>query len=430
MTKLIRQEASKSLAEPSAATVSHRRPKGRKAHIIRVATEAFSTQGYHTANLGAIAAQVGISAPALYRHYPSKYAIFAAAARNLSQQMVDCSDFVDALSDEELAADPAAVLDRVVDAVIEVALANRRSGGLYRWQARYLRPADRAALLSQLQLANRRIQRPLLALRPSLNSEQRWMLSAGLFSAIGSILDHQIDLPTDDMRTVLAGAASALLSARLELPGNEPVERPPVWRVFDSDADADEAILREAMMLFGRQGYAATSIAQIAKAVHVSTATIYLSFASKRDILAVGLQHAAKRVADELAAVADVSAEPRVALTELIEAYVAIWLANPELTSIYYTEPIYLTIDEQAKLRGVQRSGIDLWTGLLESARPELGATQARVLVHAAMALVVHLSRLATYDQPAGAEQRTEPSALLQAGVCEFMLRTLFGSDQ
>ena len=48
-----------------------RRPKDRKAQVERAAAEAFSASGYHAVHMEAIAAKVGISAAALYRHYPA-----------------------------------------------------------------------------------------------------------------------------------------------------------------------------------------------------------------------------------------------------------------------------------------------------------------------------------------------------------------------
>ena len=78
-------------AESSAAP--RRRPKDRKTQVERAAAEAFSAAGYHAVRMEAIAAKVGISAPALYRHYPSKYDLFRAAVLNLGQQLVDCHRF-------------------------------------------------------------------------------------------------------------------------------------------------------------------------------------------------------------------------------------------------------------------------------------------------------------------------------------------------
>ncbi|MGH3597795.1 MAG: TetR/AcrR family transcriptional regulator, partial [Mycobacterium sp.] len=122
-----------------------RRPKDRKARIARASAEAFSALGYHAVSMDAIAAKVGISAPALYRHYAGKYDLFRGAVLALGQQLVDCTDFADA--DPCEISDPAATLDRLVDALIDVTLANRESGGLYRWQARYLHGEDQSALM-------------------------------------------------------------------------------------------------------------------------------------------------------------------------------------------------------------------------------------------------------------------------------------------
>ena len=175
----------------SADPALRRRPKDRKAQIARASAEAFSAQGYHAVSMETIAAKVGVSAPALYRHYAGKYDLFRGAVLTLSQQLVDSTDL------EDDGADPAEVLHRLVVALIDVTLDNRDSGGLYRWQARYLRAEDQVKLAEQLKVVNRRIQKPLMEIRPSLLSPQRWLLSAGVLSAIGSIVDHPARLPAE-----------------------------------------------------------------------------------------------------------------------------------------------------------------------------------------------------------------------------------------
>lgn len=129
------------------ASPGRRRPKDRKDQIARVAAEAFSALGYHSVRLEAIAGEVGISAPALYRHYASKYDLFRDAVLALSQQLVDATDLA---TDQTAEATDEATLDQLVEALIDVALRNRESGGLYRWQSRYLREADETRLVDQL----------------------------------------------------------------------------------------------------------------------------------------------------------------------------------------------------------------------------------------------------------------------------------------
>ncbi|SRX92384.1 transcriptional regulator [Rhodococcus jostii RHA1] [Mycobacterium shimoidei] len=404
-------------ARAQSAALARRRPKDRKTQIARAAAEAFSALGYHAVSMEAIAAMVGISAPALYRHYSGKYDLFRGAVLTLGQQLVDCTDLTEI---ETPQSDPATTLDRLVDSLIEVTLVNRESGGLYRWQARYLRGEDESTLKDQLRLVNHRIQRPLLAIRPTLTSSQRWMLSSGLLSVIGSTVDHRVRLAPDEIRSVLRGAASAVLAAQLPHP-DDTIARPPSWRIFTPNAGVYEALLDASMVLFSRHGYFETSMAQIASAVGIPVSGIYRYFSGKGEILSTGLRRAADRVSGHLSAIAADITEPGRMLTVLVEVFVATSFANPELASIYYTERVNLNWTDQELLRNVQRSTIDSWVRLLTQARPELPTTHARFLVHAAMALVVDLGRLVNYELTA------DNSAYPQACVRKLMQATLFG---
>lgn len=392
-----------------------RRPKDRKAQIARASAEAFSAQGYHAVSMETIAAKVGISAAALYRHYDGKYDLFRGAVLVLSRQLVDCTDI------EELD-HPAAMLDQLIAALIDATLDNRDSGGLYRWQARYLRAEDQATLTNQLKLVNRRIQKPLIKIRPTLVSTQRWMLSAGVLSVIGSIVDHEARLPADDIRMLLAEAASAILGAELPQPGDV-FPRPVSWRIFAEDAGVYEALLHASMALFKERGYSETSMAQIAKTAGVPVSGIYRYFSGKCELLATGLRRAADRASGQLSPVLGALTEPRQALALLIDAYVATSFANPELAAVYYTERVNLTPADQKLLHNVQQSTIDSWVRLLTAARPSLTPMQARFLVHAAMALVVDLGRMVNPDGTA------EESPYTQACVRKLMERTLFGQE-
>jgi len=392
------------------ATAIRRRPKDRKAQIARASAEAFSAQGYHAVSMETIAAKVGVSAPALYRHYAGKYDLFRDAVLTLSQLLVDCTDL-------EPDPDPATTLDQLVAALIDVTLDNRESGGLYRWQARYLRAEDQLTLTGQLKLVNRRIQQPLTVIRPTLISSQRWMLSAGVLSAIGSIVDHRARLPADEIRVLLGAVAAAILAAELPQPGDV-FGRPASWRIFAEDAGVYEALLHASMMLFKDRGYTETSMAQIASAAGIPVSGIYRYFSGKCEILTTGLRRAADRVSGQLSPVVGALTEPRQALMLLIDAYVATSFANPELAAVYYTERVNLTPADQMLLHNVQLSTTDSWVRLLTTARPSLTPMQARFLVHAAMALVVDLSRMGGSGD----------SAYRQACVRKLMEVTLFGS--
>ena len=57
-----------------------------KQRILDKALELFSTQGYDSVSVGEIAKAVGIKAPSLYNHFPSKQAIFDAIMESTAAQ--------------------------------------------------------------------------------------------------------------------------------------------------------------------------------------------------------------------------------------------------------------------------------------------------------------------------------------------------------
>ena len=55
-----------------------------KQRILEKSLELFSTKGYDAVSVGEIAKAVGIKAPSLYNHFPSKQAIFDAILETTS----------------------------------------------------------------------------------------------------------------------------------------------------------------------------------------------------------------------------------------------------------------------------------------------------------------------------------------------------------
>ncbi|HET7030300.1 MAG TPA: TetR/AcrR family transcriptional regulator [Candidatus Limnocylindrales bacterium] len=90
--------------------------------------------------------------------------------------------------------------------------------------------------------------------------------------------------------------------------------------------------------LFRANGYAATSVRDIAKALDIQAASMYAHVASKEDVLWSIVDEAAttfERAAD--AAEAD-AADPVDRLAALVEAHVEVVTADPERSSVFVTE--------------------------------------------------------------------------------------------
>lgn len=62
--------------DPVTGRVVRKRPRDRRAQIAAASAEAFGALGYHGVSMEDIASRLDISSTALYRHYPSKYALF------------------------------------------------------------------------------------------------------------------------------------------------------------------------------------------------------------------------------------------------------------------------------------------------------------------------------------------------------------------
>lgn len=61
---------------------------GRRGEILDAALEVFAEKGYESGTLRSIAARVGVSEPALYRHYRSKEALFADVIATAGSRLV------------------------------------------------------------------------------------------------------------------------------------------------------------------------------------------------------------------------------------------------------------------------------------------------------------------------------------------------------
>lgn len=394
-----------------------RRPKDRKAQIARASAEAFSELGYHGVSMETIASRVGISAAALYRHYSSKYELFRGAVLNLGQQLVDGTAETDVDG-----APPQQVLDGLVSALIETAMANRAAGGLYRWEARYLHDDDQALLLDQLRTVHHRIHRPLAALRPELTPRQLSTLSTAVLSVIGSIVDHRAKLPAAQVQVLLTQLVGRVLATDLPDAGERHETHPSLSRGTSSPAKY-EALLTESMRLFNLRGYRDTSMDDIASAVGIPTSGIYKYFSGKSDILAAAFRRASDRLSAELAEIVATVSDPEEALATVIDAYVTRSFGQPELETVYYSERLNMTAADQRILRDLQRSTVQTWVDLVVAVRPEWTAGQARFAVHAAMSLVIDLGRLVRYSN--STEVRTTVERLVDMTLLgRYRLRT------
>ncbi|WP_345493453.1 TetR/AcrR family transcriptional regulator [Nocardia callitridis] len=399
MTVDNRHPARSATSGESAPREVRRRPKNRRAQIAAASAAAFGSHGYHGVSMEGIAAELGISSAALYRHYPSKYSLFREELLRVGTAMSASAHLPEAAQNWS----PRQRLWHILDTLIATAIDNRATLTLVRWEVRYLDPADLATLIDEQKTLTVALETHLGDIRPELSRADLRVLRASVLSVVTSIADHRATLPTKSLAALLNAACAAIVTA--ELPDPRPDEAT-VASVEIPDSFKHELLLHKSAELFHEHGYPNVSMDDIATAAGLSAASaVYRFYRGKSDLLAAAFRRGAEMVSGAIrAAVAD-STDAEVTLTTLIEHYVARSFAERALSFVYYTEFQHVPVDERTVLRNIQRLSVEEWARLLREVRPELSPVQARIHIHAAFAMVVDLGR-AFGNRPTASQER------------------------
>ena len=155
--------------------------------------------------------------------------------------------------------------------------------------------------------------------------------------------------------------------------------------------------------LFHANGYAATSVRDIAKALDIQAASMYSHVASKEDLLwaivdraASAFEAAAERAVDETA---DGDAVER--LAALVEAHVEVVTADPERSSVFVTEWRHLSGGRRAQIAG-RRDAYEARFRATIADGIAIGAFGATDPAIAATFILTALNGIATWYRPDG----------------------------
>ncbi|MBK3596933.1 MULTISPECIES: TetR/AcrR family transcriptional regulator [Streptomyces] len=359
-------------------TTAATRPRNRKQLIVDAAGRVFSERGYHSASMEEVAAAVGITATALYRHFPNKYALFAECADVMVDGLVAALDEVPA----------GASLKDVLTAVTRITVTHRASGGVYRWESRYLNREDLRRLGAKFGRLVERVDEAVQREHPLPDERLRAVAALG---AIGSITMHRTSIAQRRAEDLLLASALrvAVTDPARGRPSVRPVQLParPVPRTRRAE------ILAAAVPLFARDGFAGVTNGQMAEAVGLTPSALYRHYPGKIDILVAACLQAAGLLAQGVEQSLRGIARPHDAVVALAATYVAYSFEYTELNSVAEAELAGLPTDLRRPLVLAQREHIAVWEQQLRLARPELDPRQARVLVHAGFGVAVEAGR-------------------------------------
>lgn len=370
----------------SPAAPVRRRPRDRRRQILAAAAARFWLLGYHQVGMADVATAVGIAPSALYRHVRGKEELLLAI---LDEHLARI---------ERLVAEPAG--GDLVDGLAALTLERREFGLLWERESGHLPDEARRAIRHRLRAVAGVVAARCAEPDPATADLRAW----AALSVVDSPSHHRYELDDARFRALLAGAARAVLATPLP-PATGPSADPARPGVL-APASRREALLAAATRLFGERGYPAVGLGDIGAAAGIAGPSVYRHFTTKADLLLrtlhrgnealwLGLHHALGRARDAPDAVARLAAD-----------YTAFVADNPEIVSVLVSQVIHLPAPSRDELRRSQRDYVAEWVALLTAARPGLPAPEARVLVHAALALINGLTRVPHLAVQPGARAR------------------------
>ncbi|GAB2732231.1 TetR/AcrR family transcriptional regulator [Kitasatospora kifunensis] len=364
-----------------------RRPRGRRMQILAVAAEQFHRRGYHQVAMAEVAAAVGITAPALYRHYRGKPELLRQAVRAgldelaaAVRQVADRPTSQESTSQEPTARGPAAL----AQALAGVALDQRALGTLWQRDARLLPPAQRAELRRTLRSCVRTAGRLLAAARPELTSVQAELILWSALSVAGSLSYHTFAPPRRRFERLLTELLLGILTASPGpplpvLPGRATAGGPPGRR---------EELLAAAVRLFDEHGFDNVSTDRLGAAVGIAGPSLYKHFPAKGDLLAAALVRCRERLGQEVVAVLLAAGEQEERLELGLRAYVAFARRHRHYLGAMVSETERLAEPDRKAALDFRRDFLRIWVELLREVRPDYDKVEARIRVHAMFALV------------------------------------------
>lgn len=364
----------------AAAPVKAARPRDRKGDIAAAAARLFREQGYHQVGIDDVAAAVGITGGAIYRHFGNKQALLA--------RTID--DALSAIDIDGVVDDAGLDLDGVLTLLAERSLERRERGLLLQREIRHLPDDERAGAEARLEALGAVVGSRLRAERPTLAPHHAAALVRAALAVFASPSYHAASLARPRAEALLAAMAGSVL--RSDAPPPEPNDAASNGNgaadVIRPRASRREMLVAAAIQLFGRRGYAAVKMEDVGAAVGITGPSIYQHFAGKSDLLVAALTRGADWLQLGLNRALAGTTTPTDGLGRLVDSYVDYVLGHTDEMRLLLGETVGLPPADRETIRRMQNEYVAEWVALLVEVRPELVDAEARFLVHGAFGVV------------------------------------------
>lgn len=196
------------IGKPEGAVALRVRDPARKRRILEAAADLVARNGFHMVSMAEIGNEAGITGSAIYRHFESKSAILVA----LFERAID-----DLLAEEAAIMNLSLGLDetlrRLIDAQVAFVIRDRATAQVYHNEIRNLPEEDQVSLRRKQRLYLEEWVHLVREIRDDLDDVSARALVHAAISAIQSSLFHNVGLPEDRQRELLARSARTILAS-------------------------------------------------------------------------------------------------------------------------------------------------------------------------------------------------------------------------
>lgn len=362
------------------------RPKDRKWQILATAADLFRTHGYAEVGMSDIAAAVGIVPSALYRHYRSKHDLLAAVLDDALDQYAQALANVDAAQ-------------QIGDLLPTATVQSRAFDLIWTRDRGHLSCTEHRALVERVRGLTAQVA-DLIALECREHSIPADVIAWAVMSVLEWPSHRPLEVVTGEQVPLLSAVTATIVrtGCSAELPESERSVSGGVPPLAPGDGllpvSRREALLTTAITLFATRGYPNVSLDDIGEIVGIAGPSVYNHFGSKREILVNGLTRAFEMMWLDAAHALRQTADPAVALDDLIEIHARFTYDHWDLATVCLSH--FALLDEQEQ-RVLGRSYLDYvaeYRRLLLACRPELRPDQAQSLVDLALAINMGVVRV------------------------------------
>ncbi|MHA6797467.1 TetR/AcrR family transcriptional regulator (plasmid) [Pseudonocardia bannensis] len=393
-----------------------RRPLDRKSEIADNAGRLFSRHGFHAVRMDDIAAESGITARALYRHYRNKKALLSFVIRQ------DQDRVLKALRE---AHSRDASLDDVIEALTISALTTPHLGVLWQREARHLELEDLATTRSGTRELAHLVQAAIFRENPSVDPFKAEVRAYSTLSIVTSAGYYEARMPQRHLHRLIAAACQASVSTvtgpshQNDAPRSAASDRPS-HRVPTSRR---EQLINAAALALRRHGFGGTSIDDFGADISLVGPGIYRYFENKASVLLTVISRFHEWVTYETYRALAETADDDDVLRALVRAYIQVAAAALDLHAVTITESLELT-NGPAEVMSRQRADhLAEWQRWLATARPDLSDRVVHALATAARTMVDDLARIPhLWGNPSFPDELTETTlSVLYDTVIEHM---------